>query len=751
MRNKAILLTVLVCLFSTNLIAQQSRRKARRSTASHVSTTNRAQILPIRRVILYSNGVAYVERRGVVSGNAEVDLSFKQSQVDDVLKSMIVLDLGKGRIGAISYNSSAPPSARMAEIPFSVNAKTDGNSSGGIAGVLSQLQGAKVLVSSSKGTATGAILTVEKRMVKNDKISIPTHFLVITSEQGEILNFNLADVRSVKLLDTDTKRDVKEFANASAASRRRDAKTISITSEGVGKRELVVSYTIAAPIWKTTYRVILNDEGKPFFQGWAIVDNVSEDDWKNVKLSLVSGSPVSFIQNIQKPFYRYRPVVPIPRNLQLSPQTYETGDSNTVNGRTSTKTRKSVTTTDATIGNNFNPKQIVQLPRNLRQANDLLALQPGVTRRGYGVGRGSGNGTNNIVLDGVDINDQIINQNSGIQTSASGDELGDLFEYRINQPITVMRNRSALIPIIQTKMEGERVSIYNEAFKRNRPLGGMLLKNSTTLTFESGSLTVIDRNAYAGEALMKRLKPKERRLISYSLDLGVHIKVRNKFNRNPAKLVKVVNGVFQIHYFRTNKKVYEIANQTDRKKIVYLEYPIKSGWKLSDKTPEPDYSTQNFHRFRIELKPHEHIEFPISENQPLRESYRLSTISRSNLELFVKRRYIDDETRAKLEKLITLRSQIAQIDAKLSAFLIEERTISKDQARLRENIKALSKTVEAKQLITRYVQKADKQETRIEQITSERKKLAVEKHQLRNAFAKAIRDFQFEQKSTDED
>src|SRR5690606_102322 len=117
--------------------------------------------------------------------------------------------------------------------------------------------------------------------------------------------------------------DLNEFANATASTRRRDAKTISVTSRGVGRREMVVSYTIAAPIWKTTYRVVLDGDGEPFFQGWAIVDNVSDEDWDNVQLSLVSGSPVSFIQNLQKPLYRYRPIVPIPEDLNLSPQIYD--------------------------------------------------------------------------------------------------------------------------------------------------------------------------------------------------------------------------------------------------------------------------------------------------------------------------------------------------------------------------------------------------------------------------------------------
>ncbi|MDI1240299.1 MAG: hypothetical protein PSX80_00065, partial [bacterium] len=321
MRQVIFLLWIFVCAFSGYSQVNTKRRLAVRNQPSTLNPQPLAPTsvssLPIRRVILYSNGVAYIERRGMISGNAEVNLSFKQSQVDDVLKSMVVLDLNQGKIGAVSYNSSAPASARTAEIPFSVEAESGAEGTGGLAQVLGQLQGAKVAVASSKGAAIGSILTVEKRAAPADKDhpATQTHSLVIASDAGEISTFELTDIRSVKLLDDGTKRDVNEFANATASTRRRDAKTITVTSNGSGQREMVVSYTVAAPIWKTTYRVVLDDEGKPFFQGWAIVDNVSEEDWNSVQLSLVSGSPVSFIQNLQKPLYRYRPIIPIPEDL----------------------------------------------------------------------------------------------------------------------------------------------------------------------------------------------------------------------------------------------------------------------------------------------------------------------------------------------------------------------------------------------------------------------------------------------------
>src|SRR5215475_7611445 len=163
MRKQNLLLVVLVCAVAVNGQLVGSTRVKR--IVGDAPSTGPAAVssLPIRRVILYSNGVAYIERRGTVTGNAEINLSFKQSQVDDVLKSMVVLDLGQGRIGAVSYNSSAPPSARLADIPFSIAAGTGDENGGGLAGVLTQLQGARVIVATANRTATGSILTVQER------------------------------------------------------------------------------------------------------------------------------------------------------------------------------------------------------------------------------------------------------------------------------------------------------------------------------------------------------------------------------------------------------------------------------------------------------------------------------------------------------------------------------------------------------------------------------------------------------------
>ncbi|MCM3874502.1 MAG: carboxypeptidase regulatory-like domain-containing protein, partial [Pyrinomonadaceae bacterium] len=705
----------------------------------------------------------------------------------------------------------------MAEIPFAISASTDGQNSGGLAGVLSQLQGARVVVATANRTVAGSIITVEARhsQIDSTKPAVTSHRLVIASDSGQISGFDLAEVRSIQLADEGTRRDLSEFAHAAASARRRDAKTIVVTSDGIGQREMIVSYTIAAPIWKTTYRVVLDGTGKPFFQGWAIVDNVSEEDWAGIQLSLVSGTPVSFIQPIQNPVYRYRPVIPLSDELNVKPQTYETGVGNgsgmvgsltgTItdpNGSdvpnatvviTNSATNQSFEVTTDSEGTyradqlpagNYNISATAQgfkqtTVNDLRVAAGLrssfnLSLNVGGVTETVTVSASSGT-SNNFISAGANYNNfsnlsrialgvsrssgetlssLVAGSQSGVEAETTASEIGDLFEYRIDQPVTVARDRSALIPILQTRMGGIRVSIFRGCGGREgsvlctRPMSGMLLKNTSPLTLENGSLTVVDGDAYAGEALLERLKPEEERLVSFALDLGTLVSVREVEERTPTYLVRAVNKVVQASYYNTRKNVYTLVNQTDRPRVVYLEHPKDEDddWELTEDTAKPVVTTAKHYRFRVMLEPHQKVEFPVSEREDLYESYDLSKFTRTQLELFIARKYIDEPTRIALEKIIELKDRVTATDARLLEINKEATEIATDQLRLRENIKALTSTAEAKQLIARYVSKANDQETRLEQIEKDRRAIVEERTRLQSELDLAIRSLTLERK-----
>jgi hypothetical protein len=513
---------------------------------------------------------------------------------------------------------------------------------------------------------------------------------------------------------------------------------------------MLVSYTVAAPIWKTTYRVVMDTTGKPFFQGWAIVDNVSEEDWNEVQLSLISGTPVSFIQPIQKPFYRYRPVIPMPGDLRLNPQVYEPGE-----GEFSANGMGGVVNQAQVMSEPPPPPSATPMPRpesaagsraRRDQRQDLRLQRNSVNNLSPQAPSGFMDAS---AADSVSLGEAITSSTS-VEAAAQGSEVGDLFEYQIGQPVTVKRDRSALIPILQTRMEGARVSIFNEAARRDRPMSGMLLKNTSALTLEDGAMTIIDGNAYAGEALMERLKPAEQRLISFALDLGTLVNVRQKEDRAPAFLVRILNGVFQAHYHRQDKKTYTLANQTDHTRVVYVEHPVRPGWELDDKeTPKPEGRSARYYRFRVELKPHERAELTVTERQALMDTFALTNVTSDQLRLFVSRRYIDDATRAALQNIVEIKSRIAAIDTRLAAIEAEITEIGEDQTRLRENIETLSQTAEAKQLIARYVAKADQQETRIEQLTKERQAANEERGRLQPQLDAAIRALSFDRNVTE--
>jgi hypothetical protein len=741
------LIPLLALGLCTQPVLAQTRAARRPATPPPAvsSQTASRQNLPLKKVILYSNGVAYFERRGKVSGRAEIALDFKQSQVDDVLKSMVVLDLGKGRIEAVSYNTSLPTAARLSEVPFSVEAAQGG----GMLGILRQLQGARVFISTGQRSATGAVLNVEERVVtaEKDKTPVSIRTVVISGDNGELSTFDLADVTSLKLLDGDTQKDIRTFADAKSAERRKESKTIVVKTDGTGERELVVSYTLAAPIWKTTYRVVLDKSGRPFFQGWAIVDNVSEEDWKDVSLSFVSGNPSSFIQPLQQPLFKYREVKQLQGDVRLLPQGSKTKGGQGVQFSGGVKGGGSPGASDEVAevsggGNASINASVGSLATTVNQRSVNSLSQNGganVAGNGPAFRRGEYGG------DG-DLSSAIRGGDTGVSTAAEGAEVGDLFEYRVAQPVTVERNQSALIPILQEQMDGERVSLFNKDVDETRPMFGVRMLNTSNLTLENGPLTVLDGDAYVGESQLERFKPAERRFVTFGIDLGTQVKVKEKEVMEPVSFIKCVNGSIQARYFTAQKTTYTVTNQTDKPRTIYIEHPVDDEWKLSDETEKPASEAEGVVRFRRELKPRETVEIPVIERKASTDNFNLIELTRADLEVFVNRKYVDPAQLPIFEKILEMNSRLQKIGAEKESAEKEIETIEADQKRLRENINSLGGKPEAKPLLLRYVAKVDAQETRIEQLRKSIADGAAESERIEKERSELLKQLAFEKK-----
>src|SRR5579864_2512586 len=300
------------------LLASISFSQSSSGQSGNAAAAGEAARLPVTRVILYKNGVGYFEHAGHVRDSQDVNVDFTTAQLNDVLKSLTVLDLGKGRITGVSYNSNAPLEKRLGSLhlPVGENPTT--------AQFLDALRGARLEVKSGSESASGRLLSIDEREIpiKGDqKVTIDQ--ISIVSDSGEVRVFDLTPSTSVRVAEKEVNEEVGKYLGLVASTRDQDVRRMTISTAGEGERNLMVSYISEVPVWKSTYRIVIPNEGKPLLQGWAIVDNTVGEDWKNVELSLVAGAPQSFVQELSQPYYTRRPVVPLPENAMLTPQTHE--------------------------------------------------------------------------------------------------------------------------------------------------------------------------------------------------------------------------------------------------------------------------------------------------------------------------------------------------------------------------------------------------------------------------------------------
>ena len=277
------------------------------------------QRLPVKRVVLYKNGVGYFEHVGQVRGNQEVTIPFTSGQLNDVLKSLTVLDLGGGRITGVAYGSAAPVDRQLGDLRLPVGEKSS------LTEFLNALRGARLEIKSGTTSVTGRLLSIERKTRIAGGTTLEVDYVSLLTESGELKTTELAPGFSVKLMDSGLAGRVDHFLDIVSAGRDADVRRMAIATEGTGERNVFVSYISEVPVWKSTYRIVLNGKagGGPLLQGWAIVDNTVGQDWDNVQLSLVAGAPQSFVQNLSQPYYARRPVVPLPDSAAISPQTYQ--------------------------------------------------------------------------------------------------------------------------------------------------------------------------------------------------------------------------------------------------------------------------------------------------------------------------------------------------------------------------------------------------------------------------------------------
>ena len=652
--RQQVVIALLPLLLSIELPAQTRRFPSPASRPPSLEALkDSSSRLPVKRVVLYKTGIGYFEHSARVHGTQDLSVDFTTAQLNDVLKSVTAVDLGDGHVSSVRYNSIAPLDERLKSLrlPFGEQITQDG--------YLDALRGARIEVRSGSGTATGRLLSVEKlrRQRAKDDFEDVTSFSLVT-DAGEMRNFELGPGTSVRIAERELNDEVERYLSLIASSRSSEVRQMSFTAAGSGDHDVFISYISEVPVWKSTYRIVFpeKDEQHPLLEGWAIVDNTIGEDWNNVDLSLVSGAPQSFVQNISQPLYARRPEVPLPKALAPTPQAHEATVE--VNGR------------------------------NFAQ---VIALAPGVSNQ---------TGQDEAVVGAL----------SKQAAEAESKSLGDFFQYSIKQKITIGKNQSALVPILESHIEAEKVTLWNP---KSVALRALWVRNTSGQVLDAGSFNVLEGGTFSGEGVFETIHPDERRLLSYAGDAAIHVKYSSVSSQKPFSRLRIAKGIMELIEERHQTDQFTIRNADTNARVVIIESPAENGWQLASGSPQPEESSESFHRFRVPVEAGKTAELTVESIHPEQTIYELSNLDVDTVMLIVRERNVSPAIKQAFDGILGQKKKVAQLSEQIEDRKHESEQISADQNRIRENMKALKGSSEEKVLLERYVGELDSQESRL--------------------------------------
>jgi hypothetical protein len=700
-------------IYLVPLFAAERKEKEREASKSPTASQ-----LPIAQVVLFSSGVGYFQREGTIDGTQRIDLTFATQDINDLIKSMTLRDMDGGQVTAVSYDSNVPVERTLQS--FAVN--LTGNPT--FSAILNQARGEKVEVTlqqtnaTQPGTISGTIIGVEKKQQQAGKdATVEVECLNLWCADG-MRSLKLSEVQRIRFLNAIMESEFKKALETLSLGHDTQKKSVSIHFAGQGRRHVKVGYVIENPIWKTSYRLVLpklakkhekeEKEKKPFLQGWAVVENTTDEDWNGVNMALISGRSISFQMNLYDSLFIKRPVVEPELFASLRPVAYS--------GAVEKKLE------DAKGMIREQQRMRAETEEFHKAVKNIQARSP--QQDSYG---GNGSGSGKVLKQ---LREEEMDLRRGVQSAAAAERLGDFFQYAIDHSVTLPRQKSALLPIVARDVEGERVSIYNENTHAKFPLLGLVFKNTTGMHLSQGPITVYEGSVYGGDARILDLQKDEQRLLSYAVDLGTEVQAVPDADNGTMTSIKAVKGVVSTVTRVNEKKTYKLVNRNDQDRTVIVEHPNRTNFKLTSKD-KPWETARDVHRFKVPVPAGKTVDYVVTEERTLNESFALTNLDDERIRIFINAKATSSAVRKALERALELRGRMAATQRDIQKWSVQLKTITDDQERLRKNLKEMPPEAAA---YKRYLKKFDDQETEIEQLQEKIKSLQEAEHAQRKEY-----------------
>ncbi|MGJ5820522.1 DUF4139 domain-containing protein [Paludibaculum fermentans] len=629
--------------------------------------------LPVTKVILYKNGVAYYERSGEVKAGEPGRLDFQASEMDDVLKSLVVD--AKGGVSRIRYELSEPLQRKLAGQGIQIREEMP------LVQLLDRWRGAHIELKYGGNPVSGVIISGRLAPLPQQG---QRQELSILTDSGEMRLIDLEATQGLKLTDAKLQQQFVDALTAIAQSRSKDKRAVFIDTTSAGK--LTARYLIPAAVWKSSYRLALADTGDSTLEGWAIVDNASGEDWTNVDLTVVSGRPVSFISRLYEPKFLTRPEVSLPDDQPVAPVLYESAMMKNADARMEGVAVGGVRADRAAKSN--------------RAFAPAMAMAPAPAPASEAMMLSAGSGMLNI--------------------NTEAREAGELFEYRFSTPVTAKKGESMLLPFLQQKIGARKLLVYSDRSQLN-PRNAAEITNITGKTLDGGPITVYQGGGYSGEALMETLKAGEKRLISYSVDQGTRVTTNIETTSDVIRSFKANRGILITHSAIVTTTTYTIDNADAKEKTLVIEHPVDSTQKLL--SPKADETSANKYRFNVKLAAKGNAKLAVVQERELQQTIMLSSLTPDVLAEYIQNKQLTPAARKQLEAIAAKKAEIAAADNELRQIETQTAEISRDQDRIRQNINSLSRIAGQEAQVNRYAAELARLDTTLAQLRDRQSEL----------------------------
>jgi hypothetical protein len=632
--------------------------------------------LMLKRVMLSSGGVGYFEYEAAVEGDAKLTLDVALDQVDDVLKSLVVHD-ETGSVGEVTLPGREPLTQGFADLPFDCDAL------GSAAKLLNALQGNEIKVQGAK-PLSGRLLHVDPELAArgNGDGPVESRLRVAVLTDAGLQHFLLQDAESIAFADPDLQGKVaaalSRIATYGGESRRR----LTVTTHGAKPRTVRIGYVVAAPLWKATYRLTLPSDpqaAKARLQGWAVLENFSGREWRDVELTLLSGNPVTFRQALYESYYVPRPSVPVESGSRVLPPP----DAGTVGVA---RARKAAPEPSSAASGTLEARRDMAMAAPMAGAPAPVAAPPPPPPA----------------------------QMVGAEASEGDTQIVFTLPYEVN----AAAGQSLVVPLLDRELPAARTDLYQPAVSRAHPLAAIELANSGDVGLPPGVLTLYQQGAergaaYLGDARLAAFPAGEKRLLSYATDNKVTID-RSAAETRPLVKAKIAGGVMQVSRMIRQTTTYRIKAVAQPGRLV-IEHPRRPGWNLTEPDPKGVELTAAAYRVSADLGGKNEAALTVAEDQPVEESIRLTDLADDRLDALAASTELDPKLRTAMTDLAARRQAVAAQQHDLERLKERREQLVEDETRLRENLSAIGRETALRQ---RLLAKFTDAQTAIETVSA---------------------------------